>query len=93
MGNAKRRILSNVMLMSMLAGASAYSIGTHEHHEPTRCKSVDEIAGYEHKVRTEEEKTRKKKHKKKLKARRNAKKGVYANKIKYPKKREVIELL
>jgi len=43
--------------------------------------------GINHKVKTEEEKKNHKAHQKKIKAKRNAKKGVYANKIKHPKNR------
>ena len=49
----KRRLLSNIMLMSMLAGISDYSLDSQEHHEPTRCKSREEIAGYEHKGKSQ----------------------------------------
>lgn len=41
------------MLMSMLAGASTYSLGSKKHHEPTRCKTKEEIAGYEHKGKSQ----------------------------------------
>ena len=44
--------------------------------------------GREHKIRTEEEKERKKAHKKKLKARMNAKYGIYEHKIKYKRNRK-----
>ena len=43
--------------------------------------------GRNHKVKTEEEKKQHKQHQLKIKARRNAKKGVHANKIKHPKNR------
>ena len=52
MNNAKRRLLSNVILMSMLAGMSEYSLDN-EPHLPTRCKSKEEIAGYEHKGKSQ----------------------------------------
>ena len=87
MSNAKRRLLSNVMLMSMLAGASTYSLGSKEHHEPTRCKTKEEIAGYEHKGKTPARLEQRRKNRQRLKAKRNAKKGIYQTKIKYPKKR------
>lgn len=43
---------------------------------------------HEPKVRTEEEKAIKKAHKKSIKARRNAKKGIYETKITYKKGRK-----
>ena len=43
--------------------------------------------GKNHQVKTDEEKRTHKAHQKKLKAKRLAKKGVYAKKITYPKKR------
>ena len=43
--------------------------------------------GRNHQVKTDEKKRLHKAHQKKLKAKRLAKKGIYANKITYPKKR------
>ena len=48
----KKRLLSNIMVMSMLAGMSDYSLNS-ERHLPTRCKSREEIAGYEHKGKSQ----------------------------------------
>lgn len=72
-----KRILSNLMLMSMLAGASTYSMGTHKHHESTRCKSVDEIAGHEHKGKSQSRLAYKKslEQKRKLRKRKGHKHG------------------
>lgn len=50
---SKSRLLSNIMLVSMLAGMSTYSLDSQEHHEPTRCKAKEEIAGYEHKGKSQ----------------------------------------
>lgn len=47
-----------------------------------KCRS-----GYEHKGKTQERLDARREHRKKLKIKRNAKKGVYANKIKHPKNR------
>lgn len=43
--------------------------------------------GYEHKGKTQERLDARREHRKKLKTKHNAKKGVYANKIKHPKNR------
>ena len=53
MSNAKRKLLSSVIAMSMLAGMSEYSLDSREHYEPTKCKSKEEIAGYEHKGKSQ----------------------------------------
>ena len=50
-------------------------------------KSLERPQGREHQVKTEEEKKQHKQHQLKIKARRNAKKGIYTRKISYPKKR------
>ena len=50
---SKRRLLSNIMLMSMLAGMGEYSLNSEPQHLPTRCKSKEEIAGYEHKGKSQ----------------------------------------
>jgi len=51
---SKRRLLSNIMLMSMLAGMSEYSLTPNsDRHLPTRCKPREEIAGYEHKGKSQ----------------------------------------
>lgn len=87
MKNAKRRLLSNVMLMSMLASMGEYSLESKEYHEPTKCKSREEIAGYEHKGKSADRLEKRRANRQRLKAKKNAKKGIYQNKIKYPKKR------
>jgi len=43
--------------------------------------------GLDHKVKTEQEKKVHKEHQKKIKSKRNAKKGIYAKKICYPRDR------
>lgn len=45
--------------------------------------------GKEHRHKSEEEKITHKLHQKKIKARRKAKKGIYDNKFKYPKKKGI----
>lgn len=47
-----RRLLSSIIAMSMLAGMSEYSLNS-ERHLPTKCKSREEIAGYEHKGKSQ----------------------------------------
>lgn len=76
-----KKPLTNLLAVSMIFGTMMST---------TTDGKVEEVPyekpkGYDHKVRTEEEKARKKEHKKKLKARRNAKKGIYEHKIKYKK--------
>lgn len=71
----------------MLAGISTYSLDSQKHHEPTRCKAKEEIAGYEHKGKSPERLEKRRANRKRLKAKKNAKNGIYKNKIKYPKKR------
>ena len=51
---SKRRLLSSIIAMSMLAGMSEYSLTPNsDRHLPTRCKSREEIAGYEHKGKSQ----------------------------------------
>ena len=48
-----KKLLSHVLIMSMLAGMSEYSLTPNSsRHLPTKCKSKEEIAGYEHKGKT-----------------------------------------
>ena len=75
---SKRRLLSNVILMSMLAGMSTYSLEPDsDRHLPTRCKSREEIAGYEHKGKSQSRLAKKKllKQKRKLRKRKGHKHG------------------
>ena len=67
MSNAKRKLLSNVMLMSMLAGMSDYSLYSEQQHSPTRCKDVSDIPGnYHNGIYSKQKKLRKGAGKKKL---------------------------
>lgn len=51
---SKRRILSNIMLLSMMASMNGYSLDSEQHyHSPTKCKSREEIAGHEHKGKSQ----------------------------------------
>lgn len=79
-----RKLLSHAIALSLIFGMSQYALNSGR-------RSTDEEyirpKGYEHRHKTEDEKNNHKLHQKKIKARRKAKKGIYDNKIKYPKKR------
>jgi len=84
MKKALTKPLTNLLAVSMMFG-SMMSVTTDGKITET---PYERPHGFEHRIRTEEEKERKKAHKKKLKARRNAKKGIHENKIKYKRNRK-----
>ena len=76
------------------SAAAASMLNSHDYYseplikmpqKPTVTASTEK--GYDHTPKSEEEKLAHKEHQKKLKAKRNAKKGIHAHKITYPKKR------
>jgi hypothetical protein len=84
-----KKAMAQALLPSMVIGAMA--MGSNPYADdvlrvsPT--SSEPRPQGYEPKGKSDDELARHKAHRKKLQAKRNARKGVYANKIKYPKKR------
>lgn len=73
-----RRLLSSVIALSVLAGMSEYSLTPDsDRHLPTRCKSREEIAGYEHKGKSQSRLEDKKRlaQKRKLRKRKGHKHG------------------
>lgn len=88
MSKALKRLMLNTALLSTM-GAGLYSSDYYPSRgTSTRCKSVDEIPGYAHCGKSERELEKRREHRQKLKQKRNAKKGIYANKIKYHKNRK-----
>lgn len=79
-----KKALTNLHALSLMFGTTM-SVTTDEKITET---PYERPHGYEHRIRTEEEKIIKKAHKKKLKARRNAKRGIHENKIKYKRNRK-----
>ena len=73
---SKSRLLTNLMLMSMLAGMNDCSLHSKQ-HSPTRCKSKEEIAGHEHKGKSQSRLAYKKslEQKRKLRKRKGHKHG------------------
>ena len=74
----------NPIALSLIFGMTLSELSTgkkDKNHKYERPK------GYNHSHKSEEEKISHKLHQKKIKARRQAKKGIYDKKIKYPKKR------
>ena len=69
-----------------LAAALA-SMGPYSDTNLPKRSSEPKKVGYEHTGKTEAELEARRIRRQKMKARRNAQKGVYTNKIKYPKKR------
>lgn len=78
-----KALLTNIMIGAMTMDGNPYAGDLKV--RPT--SSEPRPKGYEPKGKTQDELARRKEHRKVLKARKNARKGVYANKIKYPKKR------
>ena len=76
-----KKMFASALIMSMLGNNPPYSIN--EEPSQTKCK----VIGYEHKGKSPEKLEKRRANRKRLKAKRNAKKGVYANKIKYTKRR------
>jgi len=75
------------ILLSTLA--TTLIMGTMMSTDPMVKKEVyPRPIGKDHRVNTEEEKANHKAHQKKIKLRRNAKKGIYENKIVYPTNRK-----
>ena len=83
MKNAMAKALLPSMMIGAMMGGSPYSDDVTV--SPT--SSEPRPKGYEPKGKTQDELARHKTHRKALQAKRNARKGIYANKIKYPKKR------
>ena len=79
-----KKALTNLLALSLIFGTTM-SVTTDGKITET---PYERPHGFEHRIRTEEEKERKKAHKKKLKARRNAKRGIYEHKIKYKRNRQ-----
>lgn len=78
--------MSKKTLATTLAIASIFgSIMTSDGKGHIEETPYERPKGVEHRVRSKEEKALKKAHKKKVKAKRNAKKGIYENKIVYKK--------
>ena len=78
-------MLASALIMSMLGNDLPYYMN--ECYLESKRKSKNEITGYEHKGKSPEKLEKRRANRKRLKAKRNAKKGVYANKIKYSKRR------
>jgi hypothetical protein len=84
-----KNAMAKALLPSMMLGAMAMG-GNNPYAGDLRVRptsSEPRPKGYEPKGKTQDELAKRKEHRKVLKARKNARKGVYANKIKYPKKR------
>lgn len=82
------KLHKNMIVLTSLAVTSIFgSALLNDRKGHTKEIPYERPKGHEHKVRTEIEKIYKKSHKKSLKQRRNARKGIYEHKIKYPKKR------
>lgn len=76
------KMFASAIIMSMLGNNPPYSVN--EESSQARCK----IIGYEHKGKSPEKLEKRRANRKRLKAKRNAKKGIYANKIKYSMRRK-----
>ena len=76
------RALLPLMAATAMIDAPRYGQNEPKEHKPFVSKGMP-IPRY----KTEYEKQQTKEHRKKLKARRNAKKGIYPNKISYKKKK------
>lgn len=74
-----------LFLASAVLGMSAPYIDKNGEHREIQPKPL--VRGYEHKGKSLERLEKRRANRKRLKAKKNAKKGIYANKIKYPKKR------
>jgi len=91
MNNAKKRLVSltyTAAAMAAMAGTAGDVYGGAKiktSKKPTVTPSTER--GYDHTQKSEEEKFAHKEHQKKLKARKNAKKGIHAKTFNYPKKR------
>lgn len=79
-----RALLPSMVIGSMTMGGNPYG-SDDVSVRPT--SSEPRPQGYKPKGKSDDELARHKAHRKQLQAKRNARKGVYANKIKYPKKR------
>ena len=78
-----KKLLSSAIALSLVMGLTSYQLQSGRKEKP----NFDRPKGYEHRHKSEEEKQLHKAHQKKIKAKRNAKRGIYEVKIKYPKKR------
>lgn len=85
MKNAMAKALLPSMMINAMMGANNPYADDDLRVRPT--SSEPRPQGYEPKGKSDYELERRKAHRKQLQAKRNARKGVYANKIKYPKKR------
>ena len=79
-------LMKNLVAMSLVMGMAMVQDTKGVH--PSEDKHIERPKGKEHRVRSEEEKASKKAHKKSIKARRNARNGVYKTKITYKKARK-----
>lgn len=83
-----KKALLKAALPIMVAGAM---LGTNQYNEheikDNGKKPLKLTRGYEHKGKSPERLEKRRANRKRLKAKKNAKKGVYKNKIKYPRKR------
>ena len=82
---SKRQLLSSTIAMSLIFGMTSYKMGGRmpENKEPSKPRPQ----GYEHKGKSPEKLEARKQRRKKFKAKRNAKKGIYEHKIVYKKKK------
>ena len=83
MSNDIKKATMNIALMSVIT-SSMCETPYRKNYE----LAAERPKGYEPKGKSDDELARHKAHRKQLQAKRNARKGVYANKIKYPKKRK-----
>ena len=79
-----KKLLSSAIALSLIFGMTNYELST---GKKDKSHNYERPKGYEHSHKSEEKKLSHKLHQKKIKARRKAKKGIYDNKFKYPKKR------
>ena len=79
----KRKLLSNTIALSLIMGLTHYQLDSGKNVKP----KFERPKGYDHRIKTDDEKKNHKLHQKKIKLKRNRRKGIYETKIKYPRKR------
>lgn len=82
-----KRAMTRALMPSMVIGAMAMNNPYDDDISVSPTTSEPRPQGYEPRGKSDDELARRKAHRKQLQAKRNARKGVYVNKIKYPKKR------
>lgn len=85
---SKRTLTKSLMplfLASAVLGMNALYTDKNGEHRELEARPL--VRGYEHKAKTQEQLEARKERRKKFKAKRNAKKGLYAIKIEHPRNR------